>query len=198
MVIIGLTGGSGVGKGEACAVFKALGCGIIDADASYRELCVTCKPMLAEITASFGDVLNENGALNRKKLGAVVFSDPQKLALLNRITHPYIRASARQQFGNFSALGVPACIYDAPTLFEADADALCDVTVAVLADRNLRITRICARDKIDESYASLRIDAQKSDDWYKAHCDYVITNNADLRSLEKQVREVFQKIINKE
>lgn len=198
MVIIGLTGGSGAGKGTACLFFEKLGCAVVDADATYRALCSTCRPMLSELSAEFGEVLSVDGSLDRKKLGAIVFSDPQKLTRLNQITHPYVRAAAREAFGRYAQEGRKACIYDAPTLFEAGADTLCDVRVGVIADRDIRLARICARDGIDKAYAAKRINSQKSDEWYQQHCDYIITNNSDPASLEKQVRTVFKNIMDKE
>lgn len=87
MKILGLTGGSGVGKSAAGAEFIAAGCGVLDADASYRELCNSCVPMLDKIRSVFGDSCFTNSNLNRKALGAIVFSDPDKLAQLNAITH---------------------------------------------------------------------------------------------------------------
>lgn len=94
MKILGLTGGSGTGKSAACTAFARLGCGVIDADATYRTLCDTCEPMLKEIQNVFGDVFSTDGKLDRKKLGAIVFADAQKLQQLNAITHPYIRQAA--------------------------------------------------------------------------------------------------------
>ena len=90
MKILGLTGGSGTGKSAACTAFARLGCGVIDADATYRTLCDTCEPMLKEIQNVFGDVFSTDGKLDRKKLGAIVFADAQKLQQLNAITHPYM------------------------------------------------------------------------------------------------------------
>ena len=79
MKILGLTGGSGTGKSAASTAFASLGCAVIDADASYRMLCDTCTPMLEEIQSVFLDILSTDGKLDRKKLGAIVFADPQKL-----------------------------------------------------------------------------------------------------------------------
>lgn len=197
MKILGLTGGSGVGKSAAGAVFTARGCGVLDADASYRELCDTCTPMLEEIQSVFHDVLTTDGKLDRKKLGALVFSDPEKLAQLNAITHPYIKQAARDAFARMEAEGVPLAVYDAPVLFEAQADAWCDVTAAVLADRETRIQRIMARDNISHEYAALRIGAQHDDEWYRSRCDFCLMNNGDLEALRQQVNTVIDTILSK-
>ena len=196
MKILGLTGGSGTGKSAACTAFARLGCGVIDADATYRTLCDTCEPMLKEIQNVFGDVFSTDGKLDRKKLGAIVFADAQKLQQLNAITHPYIRQAARDAFA-YSKRGCLLCIYDAPVLFEGQMETLCDKTCAVLAARNTRIARIVARDAITEEYAALRIDAQKDDAFYRERCDYVVQNDADLDTLYTQVRKIYEDMVRK-
>lgn len=197
MRILGLTGGSGTGKSAACTAFARLGCGVIDADATYRTLCDTCEPMLKEIQNVFGDVFSTDGKLDRKKLGAIVFADAQKLQQLNAITHPYIRQAARDAFAAYSKRGCLLCIYDAPVLFEGQMETLCDKTCAVLAARNTRIARIVARDAITEEYAALRIDAQKDDAFYRERCDYVVQNDADLDTLYTQVRKIYEDMVRK-
>ena len=197
MKILGLTGGSGTGKSAACTAFARLGCGVIDADATYRTLCDTCEPMLKEIQNVFGDVFSTDGKLDRKKLGAIVFADAQKLQQLNAITHPYIRQAARDAFAAYSKRGCLLCIYDAPVLFEGQLETLCDKTCAVLAARNTRIARIVARDAITEEYAALRIDAQKDDAFYRERCDYVVQNDADLDTLYTQVRKIYEDMVRK-
>lgn len=197
MKILGLTGGSGTGKSAACTAFARLGCGVIDADATYLTLCDTCEPMLKEIQNVFGDVFSTNGKLDRKKLGTIVFADAQKLQQLNAITHPYIRQAARDAFAAYSKRGCLLCIYDAPVLFEGQMETLCDKTCAVLAARNTRIARIVARDAITEEYAALRIDAQKDDAFYRERCDYVVQNDADLDTLYTQVRKIYEDMVRK-
>lgn len=197
MKILGLTGGSGTGKSAACTAFARLGCGVIDADATYRTLCDTCEPMLKEIQNVFGDVFSTDGKLDRKKLGAIVFADAQKLQQLNAITHPYIRQAARDAFAAYSKRGCLLCIYDAPVLFEGQMETLCDKTCAVLAARNTRIARIVARDAITEEYAAMRIDAQKDDAFYRERCDYVVQNDADLDTLYTQVRKIYEDMVRK-
>lgn len=195
MKIIGLTGGSGVGKSAAGAEFIAAGCGVLDADASYRDLCEHCTPMLEEIRFVFGDSCFTNSNLNRKALGAIVFADSDKLAQLNAITHPYIRQAARDTFAKWEKEGREIAVYDAPVLFEAGMDAFCDTTVGILADREIRIQRIMARDGITREYAALRIDAQHNDEWYRTRCDTILVNNGDLDALRAQVHTVIHSLL---
>ena len=151
--------------------------------------------MLEEIRSVFGDSCFTNSNLNRKALGAIVFADSDKLAQLNAITHPYIRQAARDTFAKWEKEGRKIAVYDAPVLFEAGMDALCDTTVGILADREIRIQRIMARDGITREYAALRIDAQHNDEWYRTRCDTILVNNGDLDALRAQVHTVIHSLL---
>ena len=163
MRIIGLTGGSGTGKGTCAALLRDKGAGWVDADAVYRALCAENREMLNALDRAFGGVLDETGALDRPKLARIVFADPEKLRQLNEITLPYIRAASMDAM---RAQGdCPFVLYDAPTLFEAGADNLCERIIGVLADTETRVQRIMARDGLDETAARARIGAQPDADF---------------------------------
>ena len=190
MRIIGLTGGSGTGKGTFAALLRDKGAGWVDADAVYRTLCAQNREMLAALDAAFGGVLDENGALDRPKLARIVFADPAKLRKLNEITLPYIRAASLDEM---RAQGdCPFVLYDAPTLFEAGADDLCERIIGVLADTEVRVQRIMARDGLDEAAARARIGAQPDADFYRARCDYIVENNGDLADLQRQTDAILK------
>lgn len=190
MRIIGLTGGSGTGKGTFAALLRDKGAGWVDADAVYRTLCAQNREMLAALDAAFGGVLDENGALDRPKLARIVFADPAKLRQLNEITLPYIRAASLDEM---RAQGdCPFVLYDAPTLFEAGADDLCERIIGVLADTEVRVQRIMARDGLDEAAARARIGAQPDADFYRARCDYIVENNDDLADLQRQADAILK------
>ena len=189
MKIIGLTGGSGTGKGTVAARMRELGAGWVDADAVYRALCATNREMLAALDAAFGGVTDETGALDRPKLAQIVFSDPEKLAKLNKITIPYIRAASLEKMQ--AQADCPIVLYDAPTLFEAGVDELCAQTVGVLADLETRVQRVMARDGISDEAARARILAQPDDSFYRARCDYIIENNGDLAALWRDTDALY-------
>nr|WP_302666689.1 dephospho-CoA kinase [uncultured Agathobaculum sp.] len=190
MRIIGLTGGSGTGKGTFAALLRDKGAGWVDADAVYRTLCAENREMLAALDAAFGGVLDENGALDRPKLARIVFADPAKLRKLNEITLPYIRAASLDEM---RAQGdCPFVLYDAPTLFEAGADDLCERIIGVLADTEVRVQRIMARDGLDEAAARARIGAQPDADFYRTRCDYIVENNGDLADLQRQADAILK------
>ena len=192
MRIIGLTGGSGTGKGTFAALLREKGAGWVDADAVYRRLCAENRDMLHELDAAFGGVLDETGALDRKKLAAIVFADPDKLKMLNGITLPYIRAASLDEM---RAQGdCPFVLYDAPTLFEVGADDLCERIIGVLADTETRVKRIMARDGLDEASARARIGAQPDADFYRTRCDYIVENNGGIADLQQQADAIFENL----
>ena len=190
MRIIGLTGGSGTGKGTFAALLREKGAGWVDADAVYRTLCAQNREMLAALDAAFGGVLDETGALDRPKLAHIVFSDPEKLQKLNEITLPYIRAASLDAM---RAQGdCPFVLYDAPTRFEVGADNLCQCVIGVLADTEVRVQRIMARDGLDEQAARARIGAQTDANFYRARCHYIVENNGDLANLQRQADAILK------
>ncbi len=192
MLVIGLTGPSGAGKSEVADLLHRHGIAVIDADAVYHALLLPPSPCLDELCARFGsEILNTDGTLNRPYLGSIVFSDPAALAALNAIAHRYVMQDIRASLGGYKRLGARAVVIDAPQLFEAGADALCDKVISVLAPRETRIGRIMARDGIDRESAARRIDAQKSDAFFREHSDHVIENDGARDTLTSAVRALL-------
>ena len=174
-MIIGITGGTGCGKTTLLELIRQQGGLVLDCDAIYHELLKTDKAMLTAIDARFPGTV-ENGILNRKKLGTIVFADENALLDLNRITHASVM---REVLKALEAKPTLAAI-DAIGLFEGDLAALCDVTVAVTAPVESRVRRLMARDGITEAYARSRIAAQHKDAWFAARCDAVLENSGSL------------------
>ncbi len=193
MLVIGLTGPSGAGKGEVAKLFAHYGLPVIDADAVYHALLVPPSPCLADLVARFGrDILAHDGTLDRRHLGRIAFSDPAALEELNRITHRYVMERIKHELEQLRKKETRAAILDAPQLFEAGADRLCTAVVAVLADRNERIERIRRRDGIDLETALRRMRAQKSDDYFRTHADYIIENDGAVEHLLPTVQTILQ------
>ena len=176
-MIIGITGGTGCGKTTLLNHIRDAGGLILDCDAIYHELLISNKDMLAAIDTRFPGTV-ENGALNRKKLGSIVFADEFALQDLNRITHSSVRQEVLRRLESHPKLAA----IDAIGLFEGGLAELCDVTVAVTAPLEQRIQRLMERDGISEEYARSRIAAQKSDAWFRSHCDVVLENAGDFQS----------------
>ena len=140
MLIIGITGPSGSGKGEISKYLADKGARIIDADAVYHDI-ITCRSACVdELVANFGkEIVTDNGAVDRKKLAPLVFGEEnkEKLLLLNEITHKYVVARIRELLLRSLTAGVEICAIDAPLLIEAGLTSDCDLVIAVLADKNL-------------------------------------------------------------
>ena len=171
-MIIGITGGSGCGKTTLLEMIAAQGGQVMDCDAIYHELLRTDHAMLSAIEARFPGTV-ENGQLQRKKLGAIVFADRQALLDLNAITHAAVKKEVLRRLEENPLLAA----IDAIGLFEGDLAELCDVTVAVTAPEDVRVRRLMARDGISEEYARSRIAAQHKDSWFREKCDHVLEND---------------------
>ena len=175
MMIVGITGGTGCGKTTLLNLIADHGGLVLDCDAIYHELLRSDQDMLAAIDARFPGVI-ENGELNRKKLGSIVFADESALLDLNRITH----ASVNQAVVDRLKTAPKLAAIDAIGLFEGGLAELCDVTVAVTAPEEARVRRLMARDQISEDYARSRIRAQHREAWFRERCDYVLVNDGEL------------------
>lgn len=190
-VIIGITGGSGAGKTTVSALMRKKGIPVFDADIIAREIVQKGKPALDEIAKTYDGVILPDGALDRKKLGSIVFSDKGKLDMLNEITHKYITQRIHELIDECQC-GI--CGIDGAVLIESGISAECDVMCLVTADEKIRADRIVARDNISYEQALMRIKSQKSDAEYMSACDFVIYNNGDVSKAEEDIDAVINKI----
>ena len=196
MIIIGLCGGSGAGKGTVADCFMKHGIPSVDTDAVYRELTTRGSSLLLELADAFGsDILTEEGDLNRKRLAQIVFSDSEKHKLLNSITHKKILQEAEVRFKRYADEGIPAAICDAPLLFESGFYKKCNVIIAVTAPTERRIARLVKRDGISEEAARQRISSQLSDEYLTEHSDHVIVNDGDVSQLQMQINKLVNIIL---
>ena len=180
-MIIGITGGTGCGKTTLLDVLREHGYTVLDMDAIYHQLLQTDKQLLADIEARFPGTV-ENGSLQRKKLGAIVFADKVALKALGGITGGFIRTEVMRRLEASEGL----IAIDAIGLFEGGYNKLCDVTVAVAAPEADRIARLMARDGITEEYARSRIAAQKSPETYSALCDHTLVNDSTQEAFREK------------
>ena len=189
MKIIGLTGPTGAGKSSLKTVAENLGYKVIDCDITARKAVEKGTKGLMALVNTFGeDILFSDGSLNRKALAQKAFSTPQNTELLNKILLPFITELVLKECEGDKVL------LDAPTLFESGLNEKCTATVGVLADRETRIERIKNRDNLSEDEALTRINAGKTDEFYKQNADFVIYNNGETEEFQKEFEVILSKI----
>ena len=181
-MVIGLTGGSGTGKSTVSEWFLKKGFLVIDGDKISREITKKGTPVLDKIIEKFGrEYLSDDGSLDRRALGGLVFSNQAALTELNKITHPAITKEVKRRLEN-----TENAVIEGAAIFECDMHKLCDKILFVSCPYEIRIDRIVKRDNISYDYAKKRIDAQKSDEYYRALSDLEIVNDGTL-SLEQKL-----------
>ena len=158
--VIGLTGGIACGKSNISDKLSSLGVQVIDADRISRALTAPGGAALPGIRAAFGDRFFPGGALDRRALGALVFSDPEALNRLNGLTHPLILAEIRKRLDGLNASGEPVCVLEAPLLYEAGLDRLCDTVWCAWVPEEIQIQRLTERDGLTREEAAQRIASQ--------------------------------------
>ena len=188
-MIIGITGGTGSGKTTLLNLIRDHGGLVLDCDAIYHKLLSTDTDLLNAIAQRFPGTV-EDGTLNRKKLGAIVFADEDALQDLNRITHGAVKQEVLRQLSQKPALAA----IDAIGLFEGGLGELCDVTVAVTAPKESRIHRLIVRDGITEEYARKRIAAQHDDDWFRERCDHILVNDEKIDAFATKCLDFLHRI----
>ncbi|MER8069564.1 dephospho-CoA kinase [Streptomyces sp. NPDC094034] len=191
MLRLGLTGGIGAGKSEVSRLLTSYGAVLIDSDRIAREVVEPGTPGLAAVVAEFGPgVLTPDGALDRPKLGGIVFGDPDRLRALNAIVHPLVRARSAELE---KAAGPDSIVvHDVPLLVENGMAALYDVVVVVDASPETQLDRLVRLRGMAETEARKRMAAQATREERRAAADVVIDNDGPLERLEPQVRRVWQ------
>ena len=196
-LLVGLTGGIGSGKSAVSRMFRDLGCLIIDADLLAREVVEPGERAYAKIVAEFGkQVLDADGQVDRKKLGAMVFGDAAKRKRLEEFTHPEIRQRQAGILAELITEGFEGiAIFDAALLVETGGAKTMDRLVVVYADEATQLRRIMLRDAIPEAEAIQKIRSQMplSEKAKQAH--YVVDNSGTREETERRVREVYQALL---
>lgn len=196
-LLVGLTGNIATGKSTVSRTFAHLGAKVIDADQLAREVVMPGQPAHAAIVREFGpDVLQEDGYLDRKKLGAVVFADPERRRRLEAFTHPAVRARFQRILAVFDEEAWEGLvIWDVPLLMETGGDTVMDRVVVVASDEPAQLARLMARDGATEAAARARMASQMplAEKARRAH--HVIDNSGDRAETERQVREVYRALM---
>ncbi len=194
-IVIGLTGPTGAGKSTVAQAMLERGCALVDCDRVAREVTDSCEPCLHELSQEFGDDILRDGRLDRRLLASRAFSSPEKSLRLNEITHPWICRKSVEKIESFRQAGVPAVLLDAPLLFEARMEGICDFVVAVTAPARVRLERVLARDGISRELALSRIRAQHSARYYRQRSDFWIDGTAGIESVRSRAGEILSQIL---
>lgn len=175
-MVIGVTGNSGSGKSEISKILSnKINAKIIDADKVVKELYTPGQEYYNKILELFGNkVLEKNNKLNRNKIAEIIYNNESEREKLNNLTYKYVVDEIKKRIKKEKNINI---IIDAPLLFESKLDEICDITVAVLAKKSLKINRICTRDNIEQKIAISRLAIQKEDSYYQKKADYIVTNN---------------------
>lgn len=191
MRLIGLCGRSGCGKSYFSSLAVKEGILVIDCDAVYKNLVSYRSECLKELEQAFGSEIIENNALNRRALAPIVFSNPEKLKLLNDITHKHVE----NEMDNILKTENPhIAIIDAPMLFESGIDKRCDIIIGIVANDDVCVKRIMERDNISQSQAVARLSNQKSIEFFYENCHIIIENQSTLEDYEKASLEVIKNL----
>jgi dephospho-CoA kinase len=196
MRVIGLTGGIASGKSTAARTLAELGARVVDADQVARDIVAPGQPALAEIVRTFGrEMLQPDGALDRKKLGAVIFGDAEKRRTLNAITHPRIAMETQARLGRLREEGAPVAIYEAALLVENGVHKALDGLIVVACDEATQLARLVERDGYSEEEARARIAAQAPMAQKIAAASWVVDTSGPLADTKKQLARVWEEIL---
>lgn len=190
IMIIGLTGQSGAGKSTVCRVFAESGFYIINCDIIARKTAEN-RRFLGEISQRFSEnLLNPDGTLNRASTAKLIFTDEEKRGLYQRIIFPYIVNGIIREIKSAKS----NVLLDAPTLFEAKLEMLCDKIVSVTADTDKCAERIIKRDGITPEQARERLSSQHNAVFFKERSDFNIENNGTLEALISSAKQLTEKL----
>jgi len=192
---VALTGGIATGKSHVRARFESLGIPTIDADILARDAVAPGSSGLAAVVRRFGtEVCDADGTLNRKKVGAIVFHDPQARRDLEQIVHPYVRERTERWFASLDPERVPFAVADIPLLFEGHREPDFDAVIVTACEPATQLNRLMARDGLAELEARERIAAQWSLQDKIAKADYVIRTDGSFDGTNRQIDEIAARL----
>ena len=194
MLVIGLTGSIGTGKSEAARQLEALGASLISADQVGHEAYTPNTEAWEQVVAAFGDgILQEDGGIDRSKLGAIVFSAPEKLEQLNQIMHPRMARMVADKIEALRNQGVGVVVVEAALLFEAGWDSLVEEVWVTDSPDQIVIERLKARNGLSEEEVRKRISSQMDRAERLERSDFVIDNSGDMAGLESAIKELWDR-----
>ena len=194
MLVIGLTGSIGTGKSAAAGYLEALGASLISADQVGHEAYTPNTEAWEQVVAAFGEeILQEDGEIDRRKLGAVVFSDPAKLGQLNQIMHPRMARMVADKIELLRTQGVGVVVVEAALLFEAGWDSLVEEVWVTDSPEQIVVERLKQRNGMSEEEARKRISSQMDRAERLERSDVVIDNSGDMGGLKGAIKELWDR-----
>jgi dephospho-CoA kinase len=197
MLRVGLTGSIGVGKSFVAGVLAELGCHVLDADVTAREVVEPSSVALEKVVAEFGaEVLHPDGALDRTKLGKLVFGDQQRRATLNSILHPYIIARQDELLREWEAVDpYGIAVIDAALMIESGGYKRFDKLIVVHCRPDIQLQRLMLRNNLSQEEAEKRVAAQMSQDEKKKFADYLIDTSEGFEDTRRQTERVYAALL---
>ncbi|PIR20158.1 MAG: dephospho-CoA kinase [Deltaproteobacteria bacterium CG11_big_fil_rev_8_21_14_0_20_47_16] len=193
---LGLTGGFATGKSSVAAIFEELGCPIVNADHIVHDLLANDQKVKEDIRFLLGDdVFNTDGSVNRSKVGARVFANPEELRGLEAILHPKVKDIMMQEANRLEQEGYSIACFEIPLLFEASYEHWCDSVVVVTCDEETQIQRAMQKFKLSREDAAARIQAQMPLTEKEKRADVVISNTSPLENLKSQVEAIYTQLL---
>ena len=195
MSVYGLTGGIGVGKSTVANIFQESGIPVVLADDVGRQVAAKGSDGLAEIVSSFGaDILDANGELDRRKLGTLIFNNPDRRRQLECILHSRVRDLSQELFRNLEQVGNQIVIYESALLYETQRHTEMRGVILVTASEEQRIARVRSRDGSDEEDVRKRIRAQMDEEEKLGLADHIVDNSGDLQALHSNVSSLISEL----
>ena len=194
MLVIGLTGSIGTGKSEAARYLAQLGAEVIDADQVGHEAYTPQSEAWHNVVGAFGkEILDSNGEVDRKKLGAIVFSNQDQLSRLNQIMHPLMARMVAEEIEDLRGQGVEVAVVEAALLFEAGWDSLVGEVWVTDSSEDLVIQRLSERNGLTKEEARKRISSQMDRSERLSRADLVIDNSGDIAAMESTIDEMWER-----
>ena len=197
MLVIGLTGGIGTGKSEVARLLESLGAAPINADQIGHEAYTPHSEIWNLVVDAFGEgILQDSGEIDRRALGAIVFSDPEEMAKLNGIMHPRMASMVSDRINSLKEDGARVVVVEAAVLFEAGWETLVDEVWSTDSPAEMVVERLQATRGINPEEARKRIDSQMGREERLGRSQVVVDNSGDVAQLEQTVRELWQSRVN--
>ncbi|MGZ8461213.1 MAG: dephospho-CoA kinase [Candidatus Deferrimicrobiaceae bacterium] len=196
MRVFGLTGNIGAGKSTVAAMLREAGIPVLDADMISRDVTAPGGRAYAAVVEVFGrGILQQDGTIDRKRLGEIVFSDPILRAGLEAITHPAIFESMKEELEELARQGHPSAVVEATLIHESGRKGLFEAVISVACDRETAISRLTARDGMTRAQADARLRAQMDADRKAGASDYVIDNSGTFEETRRRVDAIVRTLL---